>query len=78
MFANVANPEAKDEPRQRLGLRRGDRNNELLRALLRKSIELEQLRGIDAVQIGDVVNQLCLDELLDARVREASDVHRVA
>jgi hypothetical protein len=75
---DMADPEAVQEPRQRLGLRVIDRGDELRGTLLRKPVELRELVRGEQVDIGWIVHQAGFDELLDPGVREPADVHGAA
>ncbi len=55
-LADVADAKAEEEPRERLLLRRLDRRDELLGALLREPLERDELLDGERVEVGDVVH----------------------
>ena len=67
-----------EQARQPAALGSFEGGREVLRRFFGEALQLGELLGRQAVEVGEVLHQAAVDELLDGRVAEALDVHRAA
>ncbi len=77
-FADIADAQRVDQPRQRGVLRCLDGGDDILRRLLAHAIEAGQRRGVQPVEVSGALHPVAIDQLIHQLLAEALDVQRAA